>query len=77
MNTSIAVSYIPNTDDGDICTFARTIGIDIYQLMSCVRTFGELLDKLHGIGLCHGDLSARHIIVSKYNQVSCLLLWDL
>ena len=68
MDTLLAVSQITNTDDGDLRTFARSAGTNVHQIKFCVRTFAELLNKLHGIGLCHGDLSTRCVIVQTHQS---------
>ena len=70
LDTAVTVlSLIANTADGDLHTFARSININIYQIQFCVKTVTELLDKLHGIGLCHGDLSSQNVIVTRDKQV--------
>ena len=68
---SIAVTQILNNDDTDLGIFAGSVGTDIHNIVLCVRTVAKLIDTLHGIGLCHGDLSTRHVIVTRHNQASC------
>ena len=53
--------------------YARSVGVNIHEIHSCVKTLTGLLNKLHGIGLCHGDLSASNVIITRYNQVSWAL----
>ena len=70
-DTSTVISQLHNASDKDVRTFARSANINIHLIKSTIRTVAELLNKLHAIGLCHGDLSSRNVLVDQDKRVSC------
>ena len=67
---STAVSLITSVDPETLQTYVRSDGINSHQIGSILRHLTELISTLHGVGLYHGDLSARHVLVTQHGQVS-------
>ena len=65
-----ALSIIPSSEHRIFGDFVKATGTRIHHIHFAMRTVAQLINSLHGLGLCHGDLSSRHINVTRHNEVS-------
>ena len=67
---STAVSLITSVNAETLHTYVRSGAINSHQIRSVLRHLAELISTLHSVGLYHGDLSVRHVLVTQHEQVS-------
>ena len=67
---STAVSLITSVNAETLHTYVRSSVVNSHQLASVLRHLAELISTLHSVGLYHGDLSVRHVLITQHGKVS-------
>ena len=65
-----ALSLIPSIGNETFGHFTATSGTTIYEIQFVIKTMAQLINSLHSLGLCHGELSMKHVLVTSNNEVS-------
>ena len=64
---SPAVSLIQNVDHESLRVFVTSIGPNASQILPVIRRLAEIMDTLHYMGLHHGQLFTKHILINTAN----------